>query len=285
MGRGGTLWRAPVIGIVNAKPVRTWPGARIFLFHGRDLADRWQQFIATDLPTLENAGWQIEIAAEFGTRPVEAGSEWQADIADTQDGWFSLDMGIEVEGQRVSLLPILVRLLERGGIEGMPVTDGRVHAPLDNGRLVALPAQRVGKLLAIIAEITDAGRLTAADAMVLPAAEGASVIDLEPLATTRWENAAAIRDYARKLQGGGTPPRVPPPPAFAAALRPYQQQGLDWRAKAPNKAAPVAQQPASEMRIATRSRPGCSRPGFPTDRAGDGHLADAQRATISPRGS
>src|SRR5499427_106216 len=37
-------------------------GARIFLFHGRDLAERWQQFIATTLPALENAGWQIEIA-------------------------------------------------------------------------------------------------------------------------------------------------------------------------------------------------------------------------------
>jgi SNF2 family DNA or RNA helicase len=62
----------------------------------------------------------------------------------------------------------------------------------------------------------------------LPTAEAASVIDLEPLATTRWENAAAIRDYACKLQGGRTPPRVAPPPAFTAALRPYQQQGLDW---------------------------------------------------------
>ena len=203
-------------------------GARIFLFQGRDLAERWQQFIATALPALENAGWQIEIAAEFGTRPVEAGSEWQADIADTGDLWFSLDMGIDVEGERVPLLPILVRLLERGGIQGIPVTDGRVHAPLDDGRLVALPAERVAKLLAIIAEMADAGRLTAAGAMVLPAAEVASIIDLEPLATTRWENAAAIRDYARKLRVGATPRRVPPPPAFTAALRPYQQQGLDW---------------------------------------------------------
>jgi superfamily II DNA or RNA helicase len=202
--------------------------ARIFSFHGRDLAERWQEFIATGLPALEIAGWRIEIAADFGTRPVEAGSEWQADIADNEEGWFSLDVGIDVEGERVPLLPILIRLLERGGIEGMPVTDGRVHAPLDDGRLVALPAERVGKLLAIIAEMADAGRLTAAGAMVLPAAEAASVIDLEPLATMRWKNASAIRDYACKLQGGRTPPRVLPPPAFTAALRPYQQQGLDW---------------------------------------------------------
>jgi superfamily II DNA or RNA helicase len=202
--------------------------ARIFLFHGRDLAERWQEFIATGLPALEIAGWRIEIAADFGTRPVEAGSEWQADIADSEDGWFSLDVGIDVEGERVPLLPILIRLLERGGIEGMPVTDGRVHAPLDDGRLVALPAERVGRLLAIIAEMADAGRLTAAGAIVLPQAEAASVIDLEPLATMRWKNASAIRDYARKLQGGRTPLRVLPPPAFTAALRPYQQQGLDW---------------------------------------------------------
>jgi SNF2 family DNA or RNA helicase len=137
-------------------------------------------------------------------------------------------MGIDVEGERVPLLPILVRLLERGGIARIPITDGRVHAPLDDGRLVALPAERVGKLLAIIAEMADAGRLTAAGAMVLPTAEAASVIDLEPLASTRWENAAAIRNYARKLQNGRTPPRVPPPSVFAGTLRPYQQQGLDW---------------------------------------------------------
>src|SRR5436189_6150080 len=112
-------------------------GARIFLFHGRDSAERWQQFIATALPALENAGWLIEIAAEFGTRLVEAGSEWQADIADTGDGWFSLDMGIDVEGERVPLLPILVGLLERGGAERIPVTDGRAHAALDGGRLRA----------------------------------------------------------------------------------------------------------------------------------------------------
>jgi superfamily II DNA or RNA helicase len=203
-------------------------GMRVFLFHGRDSTERWQEFIATARPALENAGWQIEIAAEFGTRPVEVGSEWLADIADTEDGWFSLDMGIDVEGERVPLLPILVCLLETGGIERMPVIHGRVHAPLDDGRLVALPAERVGKLLAIIAEMADAGRLTATGAMVLPASEAGSVIDLEPLATTRWENAAAIRNYARKLQNGRTPARVPPPSAFAGTLRPYQQQGLDW---------------------------------------------------------
>src|ERR1700730_9677240 len=138
-------------------------------------------------------------------------------------------MGIDGEGGRVPLLPILVRLLERGGIQGIPVTDGRVHAPLDDGRLVALPAERVGKLLAIIAQMADAGGITAAGPMVLPTAEVASIIDLDPLATTRWENAAAIRDYARKLQGGGTPPQGAPPPAFTTALRPYQQQGLGWR--------------------------------------------------------
>src|SRR5205807_9912759 len=168
------------------------------------------EFIATALPSLENAGWQIEIAAEFGTRPVEAGCEWQAEIADTGDGWFSLDIGIDVEGERVPLLPILVGLLERGGIEGIPVTDGRVHAPLDDGRFVALPAERVGKLLAIIAEMADAGRLTAAGATVLPTAEAASVIDLEPLATTRWGNAegfATMRASSRAARRTRDGPR------------------------------------------------------------------------------
>ena len=57
-----------------------------------------------------------------------------------------------------------------GARRGEDHADGRVHAPLDDGRLVALPAERVGKLLAIIADMADAGRLTATGAMVLPTA-------------------------------------------------------------------------------------------------------------------
>jgi hypothetical protein len=63
-----------------------------------------------------------------------------------------------------------------GPARGEDHADGRVHAPLDDGRLVALPAERV-KLLAITAEMADAGRLTAAGALVLPTAEVASIID------------------------------------------------------------------------------------------------------------
>jgi hypothetical protein len=43
-----------------------------------------------------------------------------------------------------------------GARRGEDHADGRVHAPLDDGRLVALPAERVGKLLAITAEMADA---------------------------------------------------------------------------------------------------------------------------------
>src|SRR5208283_3286562 len=119
-------------------------------------------------------------------------------------------------------------LIDQGGIESARIVDGRLHAPLGDGRIVALPAERVGKLLAILAEMADAGRLTAAGAMVLPVAEAAEVLDIETVATTRWRDAAAIQAYATMLHGGDPPLNVAPPASFTSQLRPYQQQGLDW---------------------------------------------------------
>ena len=202
-------------------------GARVFTFPGQNTAERWQAFVAGDLRMLEAEGWQIQLGADFGTRLVTAEDGWLAEVVDTGDGWFSLAMDIEIEGERVPLLPILTRLIAEG-VDAARVVDGRIHAALDGGRIVALPADRVARLIAIVAEMSEAGRLTEAGTMALPAAEAASLLDLDDVAVTQWENAAAIRAYASLLRSDGELPRVTPPPSFTAELRPYQQYGLDW---------------------------------------------------------
>jgi superfamily II DNA or RNA helicase len=205
-------------------------GTRVHTYRGRDAAERWDAFVADRIPALEAAGWRVEVGEEFGPKLIDTIEEgdWQAEIVDTGDGWFSLDMGIDVDGVRLPLLPILMPLVEQGGMAAARIVGDKVHARLPDGRILALPADRVAKLLATLEEMIDAARVTAGGKIFLPAAEANAALDIESLVATRWRNAEAIRAFAMKLRHGDELPEVPLPPGFRAELRPYQGQGLNW---------------------------------------------------------
>ena len=63
---------------------------------------------------------------------------------------------------------------------------------------------------------------------MLPESEAASVLDLEDLLATRWDNAAGIEAYAARFREAPEIPPVAIPSTFRATLRPYQLQGVAW---------------------------------------------------------
>src|SRR5208283_2353550 len=71
----------------------------------------WPGFVYDELPQLELEGWQIEFEDGFRHRVVDGGGEWTAELEDGGGWWFLFDLGIEIEGQRVPLLPVLTALL------------------------------------------------------------------------------------------------------------------------------------------------------------------------------
>ena len=99
---------------------------------------------------------------------------------------------------------------------------------LEDGRIVKLPAERIRRLLAIMGDLIEAAQRTADGALVLPDAEAPTVLDLEDLLTTRWDNAAAIKTYVDRFRGQ---PEIPPValPArvhHGAAALPAARRGL-----------------------------------------------------------
>ena len=67
----------------------------------------WLHFMQDDLPRLRQQGWFIDIRADFAydLTPIDARYAEVEEADDRQ--WFELELGIEVAGQRVSLLPAL----------------------------------------------------------------------------------------------------------------------------------------------------------------------------------
>ncbi len=206
----------------------TAKGRMVFTYRGRDASERWQAFVAERVPALQGLGWRNQIDRDFGPRHVQSVGDYDLRVSDAEAGSFELDFGIEIDGSRVPLLPILVRLLDRGGMDNAQIEGEDLITSLDDDRILRLPAERMRRLLTVMADLLEAARRTADGGLVLPDGEAASVLDLEDLLHTRWENAAAIEAYAQRFRGAADIEPVTVPASFTATLRPYQQHGVDW---------------------------------------------------------
>ncbi len=203
-------------------------GRRVFVYRGREAGEHWHRFVSDRLPALESLGFRSMIDRDFGPRPAQRVGAFDVRVADAMKGSFSLDFGIEIEGVRCPLLPILSHLHARGGIDNAQIVGDDLITSLADGRVVKLPAERIRRLLSIMGDLIEAAGRTGDATIVLPEAEAPTVLELEEVLATRWQNAAAIESYVARFRADPNIVPVVVPAAFKATLRPYQQQGVDW---------------------------------------------------------
>ncbi|MDP1679815.1 MAG: SWIM zinc finger family protein, partial [Candidatus Nitrotoga sp.] len=83
-----------------------------FILGGDD--KEWINFCLANLPNLQASGWQIEMEPSFNFRFAEI-EDWTATV--NEDGgsnnWFSIELGIQVDGLPVNLLPVLLDLIRQ----------------------------------------------------------------------------------------------------------------------------------------------------------------------------
>lgn len=195
------------------------------LLLANDDATSWLTFLDEDVPVLEQAGIRVTIADDFPYQ-LAAADEWFADLApETGGDWFTLDLGVMIGGQRISLVPPLLRLLREQPrlLTVIRALDDQETVPvaLDERRYLPVPAGRLKAWLLPLLEFLDEERprLARHHVSMLAGLEGQ---------VTRWLGSDALRTLGQKLKDFSGLTRCPPAPGFLATLRPYQQVGLDW---------------------------------------------------------
>jgi superfamily II DNA or RNA helicase len=208
---------------------------RMQLVNGQD-AD-WLQFSATKIPLLKDNGWQIEIDKSFHYEAITPEEQWEANATEGSDFWFSLDLGITIEGQKVPLLPIINQALERlsgsdplAEIERMS-KDGQFYAPLKDGRYVALPFARIKSIVEVLIELFDRdafGAKTDVQITLPQMIELARNMSMQSDLTDSWLFNKRLKGLIEKVKHFDGIKTVEPPSWFRAELRPYQVEGLSW---------------------------------------------------------
>lgn len=201
--------------------------------------DTWQSNDQVNLflhlgEQLVEYGFRVSADTDFPFKVNAAAAVLYTHIDETAGtAWFNFDLGIEIDGERVTLLPILLRALESTSFPlkaSAQETDQTVwFAPIDEHRRVAVPVRRIRALLAPVLELAMEIEPDSEGRLRLPKARAAALQLLDQIASSqRLIGSERLHDIAERFRQMAPPESPHLPDDFVAELRPYQQQGLAW---------------------------------------------------------
>ncbi len=188
------------------------------------------------LPILEQQGWVIELDASFpwGRRHLEV-EHLRGQINETKgENLFRMTLEVDLEGQRVSLIPLLAETLSSLSPEHIQrvlhdqTPSREIFSVVHEGQLLCMPVERIRPLLAMLVDLFNRQsdfdldpqgqlRLSRLDAAEFVARSG-----------TLWEGGKHVQELATRLNDFTGLEPVPVPATLQAELRGYQQAGLNW---------------------------------------------------------
>jgi superfamily II DNA or RNA helicase len=216
----------------------TSDGRDLYGLRGETAQLRWLQLADNDYAPLRDAGFEITLDTELQGL-IQHADRLQVtlspqDADDATSPWFDLSLGMEIQGERHNILPLLPALIAsaagspRDPDTGLPQLPPFVYLPNPAGGFVRLPTDNLQPWLGALLELVGdrahdfsapSLKLSRFDALRTTASLGEGAV---------WTGTQRLADIVKRLQGRAELPDVALPASVVAELRPYQQQGVNW---------------------------------------------------------
>ena len=215
--------------------------------------DFFGDFHAERVPELQAQGWRVTTEPGFAHHSQFV-SGWALDVCEAEadprppnrrvpglglerrSGAWLASLGMEVDGQRLDLAPLLANLLRRdkrwldavaiGAIED----DALISLRAPGGRRYhALAAPLKAMMLALL-DLLKPAQLDKGEPLRLNAWDAERLRAIEDDSRGRWQihGDAGLRALGQRLLAAGAPQPLAQPAGLGLALRPYQLHGLAW---------------------------------------------------------
>ena len=195
-------------------------------------------FTVTALPQLRALGWEVEVDPSYPFRVATDDVPWFASVEPEGDlpGWFTLELGVEVDGTRVDLLPLIIELLDdadEGDGLGALARGFRASYALkvSDTQHVSVSSERLRALLHVVVELYQGslGLKNRKKKLSFPAVRAPALAKLDAElqkqgASLAWKDPARLAERGRAI--AARPTVVAAPPLLRATLRPYQEEGV-----------------------------------------------------------
>ena len=183
------------------------------------LVQAWVDFVEQTVPQLEAEGWQVEIDGDFDLGVIDVALDIEVNDADDSHGWFDLALDIDIQGQRLPLLPLITESLSRD----IDFNQEKVLLATDAGWL-RVPTAQLQPIWATLQELFSQ-QPTATEQLRLPNSRATL---LNAYDNIRWGDAQRIQQLSKQLNDFHGIAEAKPPQGLQAQLRPYQVEGLSW---------------------------------------------------------
>ena len=205
-----------------------------------DRSQQWLEWLETDFAPMRQAGLDVRFVSGEVTWLREADDvhidlSGDAETPETSP-WFDLSLGMDIDGQRVNILPWVPTILTALARISVLNAEGEtaslppfLYLPeLQGEGFVKLPTAKIEPWLNTLMElVSERGRNWSGD--------GLRLSRLEALRTAAslgqdvaWAGAQSLMNLLQQMRGLESLPEVSVPTNLQATLRPYQHQGLNW---------------------------------------------------------
>lgn len=192
----------------------------MFVFH--EYVDRWR-----------TRGWEVILDSSFPFHPFGDIEDWYT-VMDSGSGidWFDFEIGVQVEGKRLNLIPALINHLKAHKEFDEEVNPDEItYVSLGNKRYVPIKTAYLQQISKNLIELyttdtlTDEDRIRLSRFQVVDAAELANAVKATE---QRWMGDGRLKELATRFQNFSHIEPVQPPASLNCQLRHYQAEGLSW---------------------------------------------------------
>ena len=180
---------------------------------------------------LEEDGFVLDYDTSFPFEVLEGPVHWYGEAsAGRDDDRFELEIGIEVDGEKVNLLPAVAQALGEQQLSLTPPSneaeDAVWYAPVDDRRRVPVRLRELRAMLAPLAEYLERPRTR----LRLPKVQAGRLEELAKAlpADGKLDAPRALRGFTRRLREAAERASDTVPDGLKATLRDYQREGLRW---------------------------------------------------------
>ena len=191
-----------------------------------DSAGRWSDFIKNTLPLLREQGWIVEQQDNFKLN-FQTADDWQANIKENGNDWFEMNFQVNINGQPMPLLPLIMPVLQDYTLEELPEM---LSVPIDEHSYIDFPSSQLRPFLEIVYELFDGLGINANGSLSLSRFNAAALADLEThsYGVFSLNGGKELIETGKKIKNFKGLENVPIPTGLNATLRDYQQEGLNW---------------------------------------------------------
>ncbi|KQW44813.1 MULTISPECIES: DEAD/DEAH box helicase [unclassified Roseateles] len=209
-------------------------------------------FHVDKVPELLAMGWQVTTAPGFAHHS-RAVNGWQLGLSEAEDapqpsrrvegiglerrkGAWLVSLGMEVDGERIDLAPLIANLLRRDKrwLDAVAIAaiedDAIVSLRAPGGRRYHAQAAPLKAIMLALLDLLKPVQLEKGEPLKLNEWDADRIRCIEEESRGRWQihGDAGLKALGRRLLASGAPTSHEQPPGLGLQLRPYQLHGLAW---------------------------------------------------------